>query len=62
MTRVQAQSDRNFSADAPSNADDVESLRRLLAQNEIVELFDSTARRRFGELISSAILKSASRR
>ena len=61
MARVQEQSDRSFSADTRSNADDVENMARLLEQGEVAELFDSIARARFGKMISTAILNSAKR-
>ena len=61
MARVQEQSDRNFSADTRGNANDVESLARLLEQSEVAELFDAIARARFGKMISTAVLKSAKR-
>jgi len=61
MARAQQQSDRNFSADTQSNTDDAQSLARLMEQSEIAELFDKAARRRFGQWISDAALKSAKR-
>ena len=62
MARAQQQSDRNFSADTQRNTDNAESLARLMEQSEIVELFDEAVRRRFGQWISDAVLKSAKRR
>ena len=61
MARAQQQSDRNFSADTQSNTDEAESLACLMEQSEIAELFDEAARRRFGQWISNAALKSAKR-
>ena len=62
MTRANQQSDRNFSADTPSNTGDGgESIVRLLEQSEIAELFDEAARRRFGQFISAAVLKAVNR-
>ena len=61
MARAQQQSDRNFSADTQSNTDDAESLAGLMEQSEVAELFDEAARRRFGQWISNAALKSAKR-
>jgi hypothetical protein len=60
MTRVAGKSDRDFSADPPGA--DAESPAWLIAHSEIAELFDATARRRFGQLISAAVLKSAKQR
>jgi hypothetical protein len=60
MARVQEQSDRNFSADTPIHMEDG-CLARLLEQGEIAELFDAAARRRFGQIISTAALKPAKR-
>jgi hypothetical protein len=54
-------SDRNVSATPTSEAADAESLARLLDQNEILEAFDEAIRRRFGQMISAAVLKPAKR-
>ena len=61
MSNAADKSDRNFSAETPSNTDDRESLARLLEQSEIAELFDAVARRRFGQMISAAVRKPAKR-
>ena len=61
MARDPKQSDRDVSADDPSNTDNGQSPARLLEQSEILELYDEAARRRFGEWISAARLKSAKR-
>jgi hypothetical protein len=61
MTRTSDRSDRSFSADQPTGADDAESLARLMEQSEIAELFDVVARRRFGQMISAAVLEPVKR-
>jgi hypothetical protein len=61
MSSAADKSDRNYSADTPSTIDARESLARLLEQSEIAELFDTAARRRFGQMISAAVLKPAKR-
>ena len=62
MDREASQSERNFSADAPRKPGDPESLRRLLDQTEILEAFDEAASRRFGKLISDAVLGTGKHR
>ena len=59
MTRAQ-KSDRDFSADAP--AADGESLAGLLGQSEVLDAFDETIRRRFGQTISAAVARTTKRR
>jgi len=61
MSSTADKSVRNFSADTPAHTDDCESLARLLEQSEIAELFDAAARRRFGQMISAAVLKPVKR-
>ena len=62
MARDDAQSDGNFSADAPRKPGDPESLRRLLDQTELLEAFDEAARRRFGKMISDAAVGTGKHR
>jgi hypothetical protein len=62
MARDPKQSDRDVSADAPSDTDSGQSLAHLMmAQSEVAELFDELARRRFGQMISAAVLKPTKR-
>jgi hypothetical protein len=62
MARVQQQSDRDFSADPPSNQGDAENFAHLLGQSEIPELFDDAIRLRFGKMISAAVLQQGKRK
>lgn len=55
MTRVQP--DRNLPADT-QDADERDSLARLLDQTETLELFDEAIRFRFGKVIATAVPKS----
>jgi len=57
MARAQTQSDRDFSAHGP-NPDEHETAAHLMQDSEIAELFDDAARRRFGEWISKARLRT----
>lgn len=59
MTRT-AKSDRDFSADPPTG--DGENFAGLLANSEILDAFDETVRRRFGQIISAAVARDAKRR
>jgi hypothetical protein len=61
MTRIEAQSDRDVSADTSRNVDSLESMARLLEQSEVAGLFDAVASARFGKMISAAALKPAKR-
>lgn len=61
MARDPKQSDRDVSADTRSDTDNGQSLAHLMAQSEVAELFDELARRRFGQMISAAVLKPVKR-
>ena len=63
MSRALSESDRDVSADPPTGDDagSLTGLRDLLGQSEILEVFDETIRRRFGQMISAAAVKSAKR-
>jgi hypothetical protein len=58
-------SDRDVSAGPPTDArpdDDAEAPARWLEQSEALETFDETTKRRFGKVISTAVLKPRKRR
>jgi len=60
MARIAKVPDRDVSADPPENAD-IENLMRTLDQSEVAELFDATARLRFGQIISATATKPANK-
>jgi hypothetical protein len=57
-------SNRDVPADPPTHARavDVEIPARLLEQSEVLETFDEPTKRRFGKVISAAVLKQRKRR
>lgn len=58
--RVRENPDRNFSADG--DAEDVDGLKRALAESEPAMPYNEAARRRIGKAIADAILPSCLRR
>ena len=64
MSGPRDKSDRDVSDNPPADArsDDADAPARLLDQSAVLETFDETTKRRFGKVISTAVLKPRKRR